>query len=75
MGKEAVSIAIKFLHSEGIHESKETLYENFNSWNKNVRFKDPETAAAAIITGGFNEQVKDSLDEIKNFYFCGGLSA
>jgi hypothetical protein len=36
---------------------------------------DEETAAAAIITGSFNAQVKDSLDEIKDFYFCGGLSA
>lgn len=75
MGKEAVAIAVKILHNEGIHESKETLYNNFNSWNKHFCFKDPETAAAAIITGSFNAQVKDSLDEIKDFYFCGGLSA
>ena len=75
MGRKAVAIASKFLHNEGIYETKENLYRNFDSWSKHYDFADEETAAAAIITGSFDAQVKDSLDEIKDFYFCGGLSA
>lgn len=74
MNANAIAIATKFLHSEGISETREEMWRRLATWREHVTFKDALTAAAAIISGDYNVESADCLNEMKNFYFCGGLN-
>ena len=75
MNKNIVSIAMNFFYKEGITESREEMWRRLASWTKHVSFKDAITGAAAIISGDYDVESAYSLNEIKDFYFNGGLVA
>lgn len=73
MNKQIISTAMKFFYREGIVESREEMWRRLASWESHVSFNDILSGAAAIITGDYNVDVSCSLNEIKDFYFNGGL--
>ena len=75
MSKRAIEIAVNFLHKEGISETRGELWRRFANWSKHIKFNDAETAAAAIISGDYDVESAYSLNDMKNFYFNGGIVA
>ena len=75
MNKRIISIAMRFFYDEGISESREEMWRRLASWTAHLSFKDAETGAAAIISGDYDAESAYSLNEIKDFYFNGGLVA
>lgn len=75
MNKSIISIAMTFLYNEGIRESREEMWRRLASWTTHISFNDAQTGAAAIISGDYDVESSYSLNEIKDFYFNGGLVA